>query len=94
MLFSKETLVDLVYDEHDETKFEILENEIQDSSRWSIHYNLIFKVLETGKIYETGYSVGATESQDESPFEYEGDEIEVTEVEPYEVTVIKYKAVK
>ena len=94
MLFSKETLVDLVYDEYDETRFEILENEIQDSSRWSIHYNLIFKVLETGKIYETYYSVGATECQEESPFEYEGDEIEVTEVEPYEVTVIKYKAVK
>ena len=94
MLFSKETLVDLVYDEYDETKFEILENEIQDSSRWSIHYNLIFKEWETGKIYETYYSVGATEYQEESPFEYEGDEIEVTEVEPYEVTVIKYKAVK
>ena len=94
MLFSKETLVDLAYHEYDETKFEILENEIQDSSRWSIHYNLIFKVLETGKIYETSYSVGATESQDESPFEYEDDEIEVTEVEPYEVTVIKYKAIK
>ena len=94
MLFSKETLVDLVYDEYDETKFEILENEIQDSSRWSIRYNLIFKVLETGKIYETYYSDDATEYQEESPFEYEGDEIEVTEVEPYEVTVIKYKAVK
>ena len=51
MLFSKEILVDLLYNEYDETKFEILENEIQDSSRWSIHYNLIFKVLETGKIY-------------------------------------------
>ena len=94
MLFSKETLVDLVYDEYDETKFEILENEIQDRSRWSVHYNLIFKVLETGKIYETNYSVGATECQEESPFEYEGHEIEVTEVEPYEVTVIKYKAIK
>ena len=94
MLFSKETLVDLACDKHDETKFEILENEIQDSSRWSIHYNLIFKVLENGKIYETYYSVGATECQEEYPFEYEGDEIEVTEVEPYEVTVIKYKAIK
>ena len=94
MLFSKEILVSLAYHEYDETKFEILENEIQDSSRWSIYYNLIFKVLETGKIYETNYSVGATEYREESPFEYEGDEIEVTEVEPYEVTYIQYKAVK
>lgn len=38
----------------------------------------------------TYYSVGATEMQEESPYEYEGEWVEVTEVVPKEVTVTKY----
>ena len=62
-------------------------DEITDTSRWSIHHRIIFK--HEGKFYETYYSEGATEMQDESPWEYE-DEVECDEVELKEVKVVKW----
>jgi hypothetical protein len=61
---------------------------IVDTSRWSIHYERVFKY--DGKFYRTHYSVGATEQQDERPYEYEDDEIECEEVFPVEKTVTVY----
>ena len=69
---------------------EIVVNEIIDTSRWSNHYRLIFK--KDYKYYQTFYSSGATESQDESPWEYE-DKVKCVEVEPYEKMVIEYRKV-
>jgi len=86
----KETLLQILDREHDTA--EVISDEIVDSSRWSNHYELIFKLDD--KFYRTSYSVGATESQDEGPWEYEEGEIDCTLVEPREVTVIKYVAVK
>jgi len=86
--FTKEFLQEVQYG----CKGEIVAEEITDISRWSIYYSLVFKY--EGKFYETDYSVGATEIQDESPWQYAPDEIEVTEVEPYEKTVIDYRPVK
>ncbi len=62
-------------------------DEMIDRSRWSIHYRLIFE--HEGKFYETDYSTGASEQQDEYPFQdYEdGDEIECEEVEQVEQIV-------
>ncbi|MGG1659585.1 hypothetical protein [Brevibacillus sp. NRS-1366] len=62
-------------------------DEITDTSRWSMHHKIIFEYR--GKFYRTHYSVGATEQQDESPWEYE-DEIECVEVELKEVKVLKW----
>ncbi|MEK4122065.1 hypothetical protein [Lysinibacillus sp. FSL K6-0102] len=62
-------------------------DEITDTSRWSIHHRIIFK--HEGKFYETYYSEGATEMQDERPWEYE-DEVECDEVELKEVKVLKW----
>lgn len=67
---------------------EIISDEITDTGRWSTYHECVFKL--GGKFYRTQYSEGATEMQDESPYEYEGDWIEVDEVVPKEVTVIKY----
>ena len=69
-----------------------LEDEIIDTSRWSIHHKIVFEDKDSRK-YETFYSEGATECQDESPWEYE-DEIECTEVEQREVKVIKWMPVE
>lgn len=63
-------------------------NEIVDTSRWSNHYELVF--AHEGKFYRTYYSVGATEQQDEGPWEYDGDEIECVEVVEKEVTVTQW----
>lgn len=64
-------------------------DEITDTSRWSIHHRIIFAYQ--GRFYETHYSVGATENQDESPWEYD-DEVECVEVELKEVKVKKWVA--
>lgn len=62
-------------------------DEITETSRWSIHHKIVFE--HEGKFYQTYYSEGATEMQDESPWEYE-DEVECVEVELKEVKVMKW----
>lgn len=57
---------------------------ISDTSRWSIHHDIIFAY--NGKFYETYYSVGATECQDESPWEHD-EEVECFEVKLVEKTI-------
>ena len=86
--FSKDFLVDeLDLPDNDDI---VMLDEIVDSSRWSIIHNIVFE--HEGKFYQTGYSVGATESQDEGPWEYD-DEVECTEVELKEVMVKQWIAV-
>lgn len=62
--------------------------EIIDTTRWSVIKEIIFQDKD-GKYYQTTYSQGATEYQDESPWEYEN-EVECTEVELKEVKVMKW----
>ncbi|PAE24116.1 hypothetical protein CHI10_14595 [Bacillus sp. 7894-2] len=68
----------------------VIYDKITDTGRWSEYHECVFEL--NGKTYMTDYSRGATEMQDESPYEYDGEWIEVTEVVPKEVTVIKYVA--
>jgi len=88
MKFSKEFMQNLAWEDH-EDDVKIITNELTSTSRWSLFYDLIFKYQ--GKFYRSTYSKGATEQQDERPYEYEGDEIECSEVYPVEETVIVYK---
>jgi hypothetical protein len=50
-------------------------DDVTDTSRWSIHYRLVFRVpgMQDGLAWETSYSVGATESQDECPWDDDPD---------------------
>jgi hypothetical protein len=66
-------------------------DEITDHNRWSVGHRIVFQYDD--KAYEAYYSVGATESQYESPWEYEN-EIECTEVEEVEAMVKKWVRVK
>ena len=61
---------------------------IVDTTRWSIIHEIVFE--DHGKFYMTTYSEGATEMQDERPWEHDNDEIECTEVELKEVKVKKW----
>ena len=92
MILSKEDARDSIYG--DLEGFKTVLNEIIETGRWSIIYDLVIQDEASGKFYESTYSCGATEMQDESPFEYDGDEIEFTEVEPVEVIKIEYRPVK
>ena len=84
MLFSKEFLIEQVG--------EGVQSTIVEHSRWSVHYEEIFE--HEGKYYRTYYSVGATESQDEQPYEYDEDMIECQEVEQVKRYVSVWKDVK
>lgn len=68
----------------------ILSDKVTDNSRWSIHHELIFQL--DGKTYQTTYSVGATESQDERPWDYD-DEVTCTEVRPVRKEVVVWEPV-
>lgn len=71
---------------------QVLRNDIYDQFRWTTEYDLVFKVKETGKIYQTRYRVGSTECQEDRPWDYK-DEVTLTEVEPFEKTIIDYRPV-
>lgn len=79
--FPRERMLAVLW--HDEGR--VIKDEIYDTSRWSVHHELIFEL--DGGTYQTTYSVGATECQDERPWEYDGDLIEVTPVHQIEKTV-------
>lgn len=66
-----------------------VEDEIEETSRWSEHHRIVFKAPDDGLFYETGYAKGLTEYQDETPWEYET-EIVGTEVVKRKVLIYKY----
>ena len=74
--------------------FKLVHSELVDTGRWSHIYERVYQDLSTGKYWSTSYSTGATECQDESPYEYDGDVIKFTEVVPVEHTVVKYEETK
>lgn len=92
MKFSKESLLELMEcdpNEKTEDNLKLISNKISGKRRWSDTYKMIFEF--DGKFYMTQYSVGSTESQDEAPYEYEGDEIECFEVTRKEKTIYVYE---
>lgn len=92
MKFAKKDLQEMVYEESE--RFIKAEEDVVDTDRWSIHYKVIFKDEDTGKYYKSYFSKGATEYQDESPYEYDDDEIECCEVEQKEVLIKTWVEVK
>lgn len=96
MKIKKQLLQELISGFHDCDRFEIVYDEICDTGRWSIHRECVIKDLTSGRFYDASYSEGATEMQDEEPFEYadtdENGDIGLREVFPYEETVVRYRA--
>lgn len=64
-------------------------NDIHDNSRWSITYKLVFQVDD--KYWLSFYRVGATEYQDERPWQFEGDMVDCCRVYPHVVQTTVYK---
>jgi len=69
----------------------VVEDEIVDTSRWAVQHNVVFEY--EGKHYRAWYQRGATEIQDEGPWEYE-DTVECTEVHSVEKLVTVWENVK
>lgn len=88
--FRRDDLLDLIWGDADDN-WEIISDEISDHGRWSVSHALIFSV--EGKTYITYYSVGATESQNETPWQYDGDEIDCYPVRAVEKVVTVWERV-
>lgn len=69
----------------------LISDDIIDHGRWSIHHDIVFEYQD--KFYTTSYSVGATEQQDESPWEYDGEWITCYECVPKEITIVEYERI-
>lgn len=78
-------MLDILYDNNS-----VIQDKIIDHLRWSVVHELVFKY--DGNLYRTQYSVGATEGQAESPWDYE-DIIECEEVKLVEKLVRVYESV-
>lgn len=85
LVLTKDEAFDILSGDSD---YKSILEEFMGKSRWSLHYRLVFE--KEGKFYETSYSRGATESQDEQPFEYV-DEIKCTRVYPHSETITIYR---
>jgi hypothetical protein len=88
--FKKEDLVSLA-DSDDPEMLKRISDRVTGTGRWSIHHEMVFEDLSTGKFYMTTYSRGATEQQDESPFQYAKDTVVCHEVRPVEKMVTVYE---
>lgn len=77
----------IVYEDHED--FKLISSDIIRHSRWSIEREDIYQRLSDGVFFKTSYRVGATEYQDERPYEY-SDAI-FKQVFPVEKTVIVYE---
>ena len=64
-------------------------SQIIGTNRWSIIYEGVFLHENSGKYYKTTWSTGATEQQEEKPFEFDAPEL--TEVVPTSVVQYEFK---
>ncbi len=73
----------------DDGNFVTIEDKIVGTRRWSIEYEIVVQRKSDGKYFKDGYRRGATENQDESPYEWS--EPNFTEVFPVTKTYIDYE---
>ena len=76
----------IIWEDHED--YNVVEDVIYQTSRWSEFHQVVVLQLSTGKFFMSQYTRGLTEQQDEQPWEY--NKPEFTEVFAKEVTVIKY----
>ena len=73
----------------EDSNFITIEDRIVGTRRWSVVYEIVVQRKTDGKYFKDGYRRGATESQDESPYEYS--EPNFTEVFPVTKTCVDYE---
>jgi len=91
MDFDKEIAQDLAYTAAGGyvEGFKVVLNKLVDITRWATEHELV--VESSGKYYRAFYRNGATEAQDESPFEYNEGTVGFKEVHPEEKSITIYK---
>jgi hypothetical protein len=79
----------VVYEDHDDFDLVGDSKHIIDHTRWSVIYEAVFFHVPSGEHYKFSWSKGATESQDEQPYEYD-DFYESVKVERKIVAIIEW----
>lgn len=69
--------------------YKVIQDRIVDHGRWTVSHEVVVQRESDGKFFKGGYRRGATESQDEMPFEY--DEPDFAEVEKKEKIIYVYE---
>lgn len=87
LVFTPEQCRMIVYG--DDSRFSEIEDVIVGHSRWSVDKRIVVKRESDGKFFESCYSIGATESQDQVAYEY--DDPKFTEVFAVEKTITVYE---
>lgn len=88
MKLSRDILRGLVW-EGSGDGWEVVSNEYSYRSRWASHHVLVISNGD-GRLWQIEYSKALTELQNERPFDYAGDEVELTEVFPISVMVRRF----
>ena len=89
MKLSKEDARMVIWDDHED--FTEIESRVTSTTRWSIHNEGIYLHNPSGKHYKLEWSEGATEYQEEIPFEY--NDPELIEVRPVSKTITAWEPV-
>ena len=92
MVIKAEIAQSIVYEEHEDWE-SITTPKTVGNDRWSVKKEQIFKHIPTGKYYKFNWNEGATEMQDEKPYQYDK-EVKIYEVEQREVTELQWKVVE
>lgn len=87
LTLTKEQALDIIGG--DNKDFVEIQNEIVEHKRWSVVHEIVVKRKSDGKYFMDTYQTGATESQDEWPYEYADPDF--TEVFPVTKTYIDYE---
>ena len=88
MNIDDETFEEILWGDHDDFE-SVTDSTIEGQSRWSVYKSCVYKQKSTGRLFKAYWGEGATENQDGQD-EYWS----FIEVEPHEVTVVRYKAIK
>lgn len=91
--FTKEDLKELAAGNPVEG-LEVVSDTLTGRTRWSVIYTLVFRDLTDNKYYQINYSTGATELQDERPFDNDQNTIQCHRVQPMQELVTVYKSIK
>lgn len=70
-------------------EFEIISDDVSSTSRWSYHHEIVLKRYSDNKYFTGTYSIGATEYQDEKPYQYKNTAV-FKEVVPLEKVITYY----
>lgn len=97
--FHNEDLIELLEDNQDidGEEFTLVSDRLVNRGRWEDHREMIFKSIKTLQVWSASYSVGTNENCDSSWFENVQNKdgfVSCPEMEPYMVTVTKYRKVK